>query len=779
MEFERYTEQAIKALSGAQKAARSFGHSFVGSEHLLMGIIKCGDKTAQKLMAFGVTADAASPYIDTVVGGGRNIFTDSFGNTPSVKRILELSLYEAKSMGKELIDTEHILLSIMRERDSLGARIIDTLCRDRDSLRAALLGLDNRQTPYPNGGADDITDRNYNRSNDPGRGRTPVLDSFARDLTELARAGRIDPVIGRDQEIARVLQTLCRRTKNNPVLIGEPGVGKSAIAEGIAVRIVEGKVPAALCDMRILSLDLGAMIAGTKYRGEFEERLKSALEELTADKDTVLFIDEIHTIVGAGAGEGSIDAANIMKPALARGELRVIGATTVDEYRAYIEKDAALERRFSPILISEPDEEQTKAILQGLKSRYEAHHGVIIDNSAIEAAAELSVRFIADRQLPDKAIDLLDEACARALLVKNKEVSREELSQRIENAAERGDYKLAQELRELQKSAMPASGEIRHVTHEDISAVIAERTGLDTSFGRGAEWLKDIESKLGESVFGQNEAIKQVAAVLRRAAAGLGNPSKPLASFIFAGPADTGKKTLVGRLAECLFNCSVVRLNGAELSDDTAIIRLCGAPTGYKDAEKGGMLTEFLRLHPISVVALCGVESSSPKVLSLFDEILACGKIRDGRGRVVSFRNSVIVFTVDTEGRQLGFGRAYEYDPSQIVRSVLPASLVSLIDSVVPFARLDRDALSGVITKAFDELASRAQRRGINLNFTQEVVSTVADSCEGSASVALKLVSMYVEDSVSFALLNGDIVPGDSAVCDYDGSGYFVRKVDE
>ena len=439
MELSRYTENAINAMSGAQESARSFGHSFVGSEHLLMGIIKCGDNTAKTLVASGITEEAAAPYIDTVVGGGRNIFTDSFGNTQTVKRILELALYEAKSMNSELIDTKHILLSIMRERDSMGARIIDTLCNNKEELRSSLVSRepddDEEIVDSP------IVSRRDTEFVKParsvkGRSATPVLDAYSRDLTALAKDGKLDPVIGRETEIARVLQTLCRRTKNNPVLIGDPGVGKSAIVEGIANRIANGTVPDALFGSRILSLDIGAMIAGTKYRGEFEERLKAVIDELTSDESTILFIDEIHTIVGAGAGEGSIDAANIMKPALARGELRAIGATTVDEYRRYIEKDSALERRFTPILVSEPTPEQTRTILFGLRPGYETHHGIKISDDAIDAAVELSVRFIADRQLPDKAIDLMDEACARLRLNSAEKENVLSIRRRIEAAAE-------------------------------------------------------------------------------------------------------------------------------------------------------------------------------------------------------------------------------------------------------------------------------------------------------------------------------------------------------
>lgn len=775
MEFERYTEQAINALSCAQEAARSFGHSFVGSEHLLMGIIKCGDRTSQALQSHGVNAEDAAPYVDTVIGGGRNIFTDSFGNTPAVKRILELALYEAKSMGISLIGTEHILLSIMRERDSLGARIIDTLCRDKEGLRSALLS-DRREEEAE----EPESPLGYNENPRPIKKKTtsvtPVADSFSRDLTALARQGKLDPVIGREHEINRVITVLCRRTKNDPVLIGEPGVGKSAIAEGIALRIASGNVPETLSGMRILSLDLGAVIAGTKYRGEFEERLKALMDELAQDGRTILFIDEIHTIVGAGAGEGSVDAANIMKPALARGELRAIGATTVAEYRKYIEKDPALERRFSPVLVSEPTAEQTAAILEGLKSRYEAHHGVAIEPSAINAAVELSVRYIADRQLPDKAIDLMDEACAKAVIEGAKE-GRGSLRRRMEAAAGRGDYELAETLREELKAAGEEKREIP-VTEKEIASVIAERTGIDPVFGERAERFASVEDELNEAVFGQENAVKQVASVLRRSAAGLGDPSKPFASFILAGPKDTGKKTLIGRLAERFFNNSVIRLNGAELADEASAVRLTGAPLGYKDAEKGGVLTEFLRLHPVSAVQIANVDLCSEKVFAILSELLLNGRIADGRGRTVSFRNCVVMFTVDMGSRSMGFGRSSEEGevPAELARR-LPASLIALADLVVPFERLDDDSICRIAKAALERLAVRAARRKMILSFTDNVIRAIADASGGSAGSISRLVSMHVEDAVSLALINGELHAGDRAVCDHAGGKYFVRKV--
>ena len=789
MELKQYTGMAINALSGAQASARSFGHSFVGSEHLLMGLVKCGDKTSEALICAGVTEDAAAPYIDTVVGGGRNIFTDSFGNTQTVKRILELALYEAKSMGSDLIDTKHILLSIMRERDSMGARIIDTLCRDKSALKEAVLndepipasdeaGQDRFDEPSSPEVVFAEAERPARRVRAPGeRSSTPVLDAYSRDVTALAKAGKLDPVIGREREIARVLRTLCRRNKNNAVLIGEPGVGKSAIVEGIASRIADSEAPAALENARILSLDISAMIAGTKYRGEFEERLKAALDELAADPDTILFIDEIHTIVGAGAGEGSIDAANIMKPALARGEIRVIGATTVDEYRRYIEKDSALERRFSPILVEEPSPDEAVTILKGLRSRYEKHHGTVIEDGALTAAVELSVRYIADRQLPDKAIDLLDEACARVRLKQSED--KPSLRKQLEQAAESGDFALAERLRELEKSGAEKA-EVPHVTYEDVAAAVSDRTGASIHPADDGAWLNDIEASLSERVFGQSEAIKRICALLRRSAAGLGDPIRPYASFILCGPSDTGKTTAIQRLAEAAFGGSVIRLTGNELSDDSSAVRLIGAPPGYKDAESGGVLTEFVRLHPVSVVHVSEAELCSPAVFALFSEILLSGRVSDGKGRNVSFRNCVIALTVDTDGsRSVGFERPGEAAEAARAARMLPASVVTAADAVIPFAPLGRDSLERIAESAFSSLAERARKRGIELTFTDEALGSIVEACGGSAARIQKLAAVGVEDAVSTALLNGEIRSGDKAVCGAEGGVYYVRKVGE
>lgn len=774
MELSRYTPNALKALSGAQESAKSFGHSFVGSEHLLMGLIECGDRTSELLMRYGVTASLAAPYVDTVVGGGRSMFTDSFGNTQTAKRVLELSLYEAKSMGSDLIDTHHVLLSIMRERDSVGARIIDALCRGKDELRSALLHRDEPESVSADRFEEDAGSAPAARVRSGSQtGSTPVLDRFTRDLTAAAGLGKLDPVIGRETEISRVIQILCRRTKNNPVLIGEPGVGKTAIAEGLALLIAGGGAPAALREARLLSLDIGAMIAGTKYRGEFEERLKSAIDELSANESVILFIDEIHMLVGAGAGEGSVDAANIMKPALSRGELRVIGATTVDEYRKYIEKDPALERRFSPILVSEPTPGKAKEILSGLRPRYEEHHRVCISDEAIGAAVELSVKFIADRLLPDKAIDLIDEACVMKRLSLDR-TDMGDIRSRIEKAAQDGDYELAERLRETQKEYGREGRP--EVLAEDVADVITERTGLDVRSAMRGELFADMESKLNETVFGQDDAIRAVCALLRRSAAGLSDPNRPLASVIFTGNRSCGRKTLANSLAQTAFSGNILRLNGAELNDPAAVSRLIGTPSGLADPDKGGLLTEFVRLYPFSVILLSDAHLCSENVLSLFASVMAEGCITDGRGKTAGLRNCLIVLTCPSgeTARRVGFSNTEGQDCD----CILPPRVVSAADAQIAFGRLDPEALRSIARKELDSLALRASKRGIGLIYTQSAVIAAAGTDTNDASGIAKRVAAGAENALSAAIITGAVKRGDMAKIDHIDGEFTVGKAD-
>lgn len=813
MEFSKYTDSAINAMSCAQEAAAELNHSFVGSEHLLMGLIKCGDRTSRLLQKHGVTAAAALPYIDTVIGGGRSRFTDSYGNTQSVKRILELALYEAKSFGSELIGTQHILLSVMRERDCMGARILDSLCKSIPLLKKELAeagASDDEDEDAVNDLFDEAQDAGAGSADEPspqtqtytahikpqqrkaaggirGASSTPVLDAYSRDLTSQAEEDRLDPVIGRDAEIERVILTLCRRSKNNPVLIGEPGVGKTAVAEGLAALIVKGAVPQKLRGCRLLSLDIGAMIAGTKYRGEFEERFKAAVDELIDDPKTILFIDELHTIVGAGASEGSLDASNILKPALARGELRVIGATTIDEYRRYIEKDAALERRFSPILVNEPDAEQTCAILRGLAHKYEAHHGVAIGDEAIKAAVELSIRFMAERRLPDKAIDLIDEAAAAVSIRAaggNTAKPNEVLLRELETAAAQGDYDLAERLRSRiygAQNEMAVEGFTAPpmVTAADVEAAVAERTGLDVIAVKNG--LDGLEQRLKTRVFGQDGAITQLAATLRRAAAGLADPEKPMGVICFAGQEDTGRELLAVRLAEELFCGSVVRLNGAELMDDGAVYRLAGAPAGYRDSERGGSLTEYVRLHPYSVILIKNCTQCSEGVIELIAKIASEGVVEDGRGYAVSFRSCVVIILVEAQPQKsVGFGMksgAYSDEAASLARKSLSDSISRSLDSIAVFMPHTAESLTAVASYELSRLAERANKRGINLKFDKDVAEYLAANCGMSAGVIKQLVTAGAEDALSRAILCGSVSSGDAARCSIIDGKYSIERL--
>ena len=745
MELSRYTAQAVEALSCAQAAAAAFGHSFVGSEHLLMGLIKCGDRTSDILASHGVTEKLAAPYVDTVAGSGRNIFTDSFGNTKAAKRILELSLYEAKSAGSELVGTEHILLSIIRERDSIGARIIDSLCTDREGLRASLVGGEN-SSQISFGQDLSETDELPAFSSFGLRSRTPVLDTYSRDLTELARKGAIDPVIGRDAEISKVLRTLCRRTKSDPVLIGEPGVGKTAVAEGIAEMIAEGRVPKELADSRLLSLDLAAMIAGTKYRGEFEERLKAVIEEAAEDSRVILFIDEIHNIVGAGAGEGSIDAANIMKPALARGELRAIGATTISEYRKYIEKDPALERRFTPILIDEPSPEHTLEILRGLKSKYERHHALSIGDDALDAAVDLSVRFVTDRNLPDKAIDVIDEACAR-----------------------------------LRMTETERTGELR-LTRNDVVSVISERTGVSEKAINGELDFADLEGKLSSAVFGQDEAVKQVSAVLKRAAAAADAPERPYASFVFIGKPSTGKKLMSVRLSEAIEGCSYVRTSYDDLLklkpyDSTrAVVAAFGTSFGRSS------LAEQIRLHPFSVICVTDAERAQPEAQELLAEIFEKGVIEYDGEKALSFRSSIVILCaeVDPTERRVGFSGS-GYDENELFRlasKLFKDEVLSNADAVIPFYELDRASILRIAEREMSGLLELSERKCIRLTYSEDVLEAIADESRGSPLGVKRAVSTMAEDAFCSSVLKGELKPGDRALLGIINGKIFVRKED-
>ena len=754
-----YTADAMLALENARTAAAELNHGFIGSEHILLGLIRTRSKAALALRSFGMTEDIAMPYIDTLVGGGRHRFTDSSGYTPNAKRILELSLYEAKSCLENEIDTRHILLALLRERECFGARILGYAGADIEGIKRLASSKEPlSETEFDRAeNADDIDGKTGFANNcftsEEARtaelskhaaihgvgSTTPVLDGFSVDLTAQARKGRLDPMIGCEAELNRLIQTLLRRNKNNPVLVGEPGVGKSAIVEGLASRIAEGNVPEELKNVRLMRLELGSVIAGTKYRGEFEERLKAILDEL--DDSVILFIDEIHTIVGAGSAEGSVDAANIMKPALARCGIRLIGATTLDEYKKYIEKDAALERRFSKILVEEPTEDEALEILRGLCPKYELHHGVNFTEEALAACVSLSVRCLPERFLPDKAIDLMDEAASRARL--NRLTGVRPLT----------------------------------VDREAVAGVVSEMTGIPASnlTGSSAKRLMELEAGLKSRIFGQDAAVSECARALRASGAGLAEEGKPFCSLLIFGASGTGKTALCEELAAELYpgEDALIRFDMSDYSDPGKLSTLIGSPSGFRDSDEGGRLTEEVRRKPYAVVLLENVDRACDEAQSLLAGMLASGIMTDGRGKRVSFRNALPVFTVNTGGlaksRFAGFGSHGGEDVT--LSGVVSSELLSRTDAVVHFAPFDAQTAERVAKKLLGELAARLTRRGICVEFDDSAASFItgaipkAELARNNAHAIEKLISHEIEDGISLGLLNGELIKGNAYRC--------------
>lgn len=802
--LERCTEGAKRALALAQEAARAMGHNYVGSEHLLLGLIREEEGAAYKaLSAFGVTADAVAERADALVGRGDYHFTDSFGYTPRTKKILELSLYEAKSLKMGYIGTEHILLAILRERDSVAVRILQDLGADIPGLQSVLAG--GRPTAEA-----------AQKPAQKGQG-TPILDQYGRDLTRAARDGELDPVIGRETEIQRVIQILCRRTKNNPALIGDPGVGKSTVIEGLAQRIAAGKIPELLKDKRIVTLDLGSMLAGTKYRGEFEERITNAIDELRADGSTILFIDELHTIVGAGATEGSIDASNILKPALARGEIQVIGATTLDEYRKHIEKDAALERRFQPVTVGEPTREEAVAILFGLRDRYEAHHKARITDEAIRAAVELSGRYIPDRFLPDKAIDLMDEAASRVRLrayntppdVKALRERIEGLRKEKEEAVNNQNYERAAALRDeeqhlsAQISATEADWERERdnrestVTEEDIADVVHAWTGIPVRqlTEDESEKLLHLEETLHRRVIGQEEAVSAVSRAIRRARAGLKDPARPIGSYLFIGPTGVGKTELSHALAEALFGDenAMVRLDMSEYMEMHSVSKLIGSPPGYVGYGDGGQLTERVRRRPYSVILLDELEKAHPDVFNLLLQVLEDGRLTDAQGRTVDFRNTVIIMTTNAglsraqQAHTVGFGAVSDALTQERLRETMMAELkktfrpefLNRVDEIIMFNPLEETEMRAIARLMLARITDRLKARGISLTVTPEAEALLSSSGFDplyGARPLRRAIQHQVEDSLSEEVLAGRIKLGDSVTAFAEDGKLVFRK---
>jgi ATP-dependent Clp protease ATP-binding subunit ClpC len=792
--FDRFTERAKKVMVHAQEEAVRLNHSYIGTEHILLGLLKDGEGTAaQVLKNKGVKLEDIRAFVEQVEGKGQEKITQVQGYTPRTKTILEYSLNEANHLGHKFIGTEHLLLALMREGDGLAAQMLKGMGLTFESIVQEVLALLNEEAPGAN------PTKGQKRQNP----NTPNLNQFGRDLTDMARDGKLDPIIGREPEIERVIQILSRRTKNNPVLIGDPGVGKTAIAEGLAQKIYEGNIPEILKDKRVVTLDLSSMVAGAKYRGEFEERLKNVMNEIREAKNVILFIDEMHTIIGAGAAEGAIDASNILKPALARGEIQAIGATTLDEYKKHIEKDSALERRFQPVTVGEPSKEEALQILEGLRDKYEAHHKVTITDAAIKAAVELSDRYITDRYLPDKAIDLIDEAASRVRIktfttppdLKKLEDSLAALDKEKAEALSMQDYERAAQIRdkelEIKKQLenekkswsdnAKSSGTV--VGDEEVATIVSSWTGIPVTKMAEAESQKllHLEETLHERVIGQEEAVAAVAKAIKRARVGLKDPNRPVGSFVFLGPTGVGKTELTKALAEVLFGdeSAMIRMDMSEYMEKHTVSRLIGSPPGYVGYDEGGQLTEKVRRKPYSVVLLDEIEKAHPDVFNILLQILEDGRLTDGKGRTVDFKNTVVIMTSNVgastikKQKVLGFASsvdeketAYEKMKDNVMeelrRSFRPEFL-NRIDDIIVFHQLEEEQLKEIVDIMLKSLLKRIKELNIHVQVTEEARNLLMKKgfdTEYGARPLRRAITKLVEDQLSEELLKGAIKTG-------------------
>jgi len=801
--YGRFTEKAERAISLAQESAARLGHSYVGTEHLLLGLLKEGTGVAARvLQSQGVTEDKIIAQIEELIGRGDFAGKGPVDYTPRTKRVLELSLNEARRLGHNYIGTEHLLLGIMREGESVAVRILMDLGVDPHKLLNDIVRMLNEDAPGP--GGEPKSSSSYSN--------TPTLNQFGRDLTELAREGKFDPIIGRDKEIERVIQILSRRTKNNPCLIGEPGVGKTAIVEGLAQKIVEGNIPELLKDKRVFTLDLSSMVAGAKYRGEFEERLKKAMDEVRKAGNVILFIDEMHTIIGAGAAEGAIDASNILKPALARGEIQVIGATTLKEYRKHVEKDAALERRFQPITVGEPTQEETIEILKGIRDKYEAHHRVKITDGALEAAAKLSSRYITDRYLPDKAIDLIDEAASKVRLkaftapvdLKNLEEQIEKLAKEKENAIRLQEFEKAAAIRDQEQKLKAEYEKMKDdwyqknqtrtdtVTEDEIADIVSSWTGIPVKrlAEEESERLMKMEDVLHERVIGQDEAVKAVAKAIRRGRVGLKDPRRPIGSFIFLGPTGVGKTELSKALAEALFGneSALIRIDMSEYMEKFNVSRLIGSPPGYVGYDEGGQLTEKVRRQPYSVLLFDEIEKAHPDVFNILLQILEDGRLTDSQGRTVDFRNTVIIMTSNiggrliTEPKRVGFvvsdnpARDYEDMKNNVMgelKKTFRPEFLNRVDDIIVFHPLDQEHIKKIVGVMLKSLQKRLEQNGITMQVSDEAIAHLAqkgfDPVFGARPLRRAIQTM-VEDKFAEQMLEGTVKSGDTVNIGFDGT---------
>ena len=811
--FDKFTERARKVLTLAQEEAQRFNHNYIGTEHLLLGLVREGEGVAAKVLAnMGVELNKVRSAVEFIIGRGDRVVMGEIGLTPRAKKVIELAVDEARRLNHHYIGTEHLLLGLVREGEGIAAGVLESLGVSLDKVRAQVIHVLTQSSTYTQHESRQAT-------------RTPTIDQMGIDMTAAARNGKLDPIIGRTKEIERVVQILSRRTKNNPALIGEPGVGKTAIVEGLAQRIVNGDVPETLLGKRLLTLDIGSLVAGTKYRGEFEERLKKIIEEIKTAGNCLLFIDELHTLVGAGAAEGAVDAANILKPALGRGELQTIGATTLDEYRKYIERDAALERRFQPVQVDEPSVEETVEILRGIKERYEQHHRLEITDEALKAAAELAARYIADRFLPDKAIDLIDEASSRVRLQKTatppslKEAVRglEAVQREKESAISSQQYELAAELRDrevqlrgridkLEAGWQETQGSDKpKVTEEHIAEVVSMWTGIPVMriAMEESQRLLQMEDALHKRVVGQEEAVVTIAKAVRRARAGLKDPRRPIGTFIFLGPTGVGKTLLARALAEFLFGSedNLIKIDMSEFMERHSVARLVGAPPGYIGYEEGGQLTEAVRRKSYSVILLDEIEKAHPEVFNMLLQIMEDGRLSDAKGRKVDFRNTILIMTSNVgsdllrRDTTIGFGHrqdeaktaedAYQKLRGKVLdelKKTFRPEFLNRIDGVVVFRQLSKEQIRNIVDLELNRIRTQLTEQQIKLEIGDEAKDFLAvkgyDPAFGARPLR-RVIQNMIEDPLAEGLLQGKYKTGQTVVAVIDGDNLDLRVQEE
>ena len=812
--FERFTEKAIKVIMLAQEEARRLGHNFVGTEQVLLGLIGEGTGIAAKtLKSMGVNLKDARVEVEKIIGRGSGFVAVEIPFTPRAKRVLELSWDEARQLGHNYIGTEHLLLGLIREGEGVAARVLENLGVDLNKVRSNVVKMLGDSKPTAGSGVGGGSSSSSSSSS-ANKVKTPSLDEYGTDLTLAASEMRLDPVVGREKEIERVIQILARRTKNNPVLLGEPGVGKTAVAEGLAIRIVNNEVPDILEDKKIIQLDMGLLIAGTKYRGEFEERLKKIMDEIRQAGNVILVIDEMHTLIGAGAAEGAIDAANILKPALSRGELQVIGATTSDEYRKYVEKDSALERRFQPVLIEEPSIDETIEIIRGLKSKYEEHHNLIISDDAIVAATKLSSKYINDRFLPDKAIDVIDEASSKVrlkvstLCPEAKELDKElkDIIREKEEAIRNQEFERASSLRDDEANMKDRIREVSEewrrqndankptVSEEDVAQVIATMTGVPvTKLTEGeSERLLRLEDTLHARVIGQSDAVVAISKAIRRARVGLKSPNRPIGSFIFSGPTGVGKTELAKALAEAVFGSedNMIRVDMSEFMEKHSTAKLIGSPPGYVGYDDGGHMSELVRKKPYSVILFDEIEKAHPDVFNILLQILDDGRLTDAKGKHINFKNTIIIMTsnvgasmITTQGK-LGFSASADdakkdkYEKlkdtvNEELKKAFRPEFLNRIDDIIVFSHLSKEEIRQIVDLMMKDLFKRLSERELSIEVTDEVKDYLAKDGYNEAYGARplrRLIQKKIEDQLAEEILTNAYQPGDTIVLKLDTS---------